>query len=91
MGIELNLVGLIGVFAVREGLVPAVKIKYFVIQCIASSMFLVGVLSLKRGEVGDDMGALTLCSGTVVQFGLFMKIGAVPVHSWVPSVISSSG
>nr|QDO71907.1 NADH dehydrogenase subunit 2 [Lithophaga curta] len=91
LGMELNLVGLMGVFAVRECLVPAVKIKYFVVQCIASSMFLVGILSLKGGEVGDDMGGLALCSGAVVQVSLFLKIGVFPLHTWVPSVINSSG
>lgn len=86
---ELNLVGLIGVFAVREGLVAAVKIKYFIIQCIASSMFLVGVLRVKSGEVGHRSG-LVLCANAIVQLGLYIKIGVFPLHTWVPSVINSS-
>lgn len=77
---ELNLVGLIGVFVVRESLSATVKIKYFVVQCFASSLFLVGVLSIKRGEMGCS-SSLVLFSNAIVQLGLFIKIGVFPLHT----------
>lgn len=89
LGIEVNLVGLIGVFAVRESLSATVKIKYFVVQCLASSLFLIGILRIKRGEIGHA-GNLVLFSNAIVQLGLFIKIGIFPVHTWVPSVVNSS-
>lgn len=80
---------MIGIFAVRNSLAAAVKVKYFVVQCIASSLFLVGVLRSKTGEIGYFSG-LMLCINVIVQLGLFIKIGAFPLHTWVPSVINSS-
>ena len=88
VGIEVNLVGLIGVFAVRESLSVSVKIKYFVVQCIASSIFLVGVLRVKAGE-RKTASWLALCASAIVQLRLFIKIGVFPLHTWVPSVLNS--
>lgn len=87
VGIEVNLVGLIGVFAVRESLSVAVKIKYFVVQCIASSIFLAGVLRVKAGE-RKTASWLALCASAMVQLRLFIKIGVFPLHTWVPSVLN---
>ena len=69
-----------GVFAVRECLSVSVKIKYFVIQCVASSIFLVGVLSVKTGEI-KSASWLALCARAIVQLGLFLKIGVFPLHT----------
>lgn len=80
VGIEINLVGLIGVFAVRESLRVSVKIKYFVVQCIASSIFLAGVLSVKAGE-RKRSSWLALLARAMVQFRLFIKIGVFPLHT----------
>ena len=80
VGIELNLVGLIGVFAVRASLRVSVKIKYFVIQCIASSIFLTGVLRVKAGERKTDSW-LALWSRAMVQLRLFIKVGVFPLHT----------
>lgn len=80
VGIEVNLVGLIGVFAVRESLSVSVKIKYFVVQCIASSIFLVGVLRVKAGE-RKTASWLALCASAMVQLRLFIKIGVFPLHT----------
>ena len=80
VGIEVNLVGLIGVFAVRECLSVSVKIKYFVVQCIASSIFLAGVLRVKAGE-RKRSSWLALLARAMVQFSLFIKIGVFPLHT----------
>ena len=80
VGMEINLVGLMGIFAVRESLSIAVKVKYFVIQCIASSIFLVGILRVKRGSLGYSSN-LVLFADALVQMGLIIKVGAFPVHT----------
>lgn len=64
----------------RESLSTAVKIKYFVIQCIASSMFLVGVLRSKRGE-RKSASWMALCGSALVQLSLLIKIGGFPVYT----------
>lgn len=55
-------------------------IKYFVMQALGSSLFLLGVI--RRPVIYRLRG--------VMLVGLLFKLGAAPFHFWLPRVISGS-
>jgi len=76
LGLELNLICFVPI-AIKDETIKKTCIFYFIAQRIGSLIILV------RGILSDYM--LTL-SG-ILLFRLVLKIGAIPLHFWVPVVV----
>lgn len=76
IGLELNLIAFIP-FALSNNFNKKCAIIYFVSQSCGSLMVLIGGLMLDRG----------LIIIVLVTAGIVVKIGLMPLHFWVPSVV----
>nr|YP_009344603.1 NADH dehydrogenase subunit 2 [Modiolus modiolus]APU51263.1 NADH dehydrogenase subunit 2 [Modiolus modiolus] len=88
LGMEINVMGFLGVLSVRGFMNISVGLKYFIIQVLGSGLFLMGVLVFYSGYFSLNHLMLQV-SGWMVEMGLFCKAGIFPLHGWVPSVINS--
>nr|WMQ52322.1 NADH dehydrogenase subunit 2 [Ceutorhynchus albosuturalis] len=90
VGLEINLMGLMPLMAnLNKKYSSEATIKYFLIQVLASSLFLFSstILSTQIMAYGlevNNMDSFMLCSA------LLLKIGAAPFHFWLPEVMSGS-
>lgn len=85
LGLEVNLFCFICLMGRGRSSGVAACVKYFVIQCFGSSLFLFGML-----WPGIKVGVVDLGREVFVLRGLFVKCGLFPFYSWVPSVVNSS-
>lgn len=63
--------------------------KYFVVQVVGSIILLLGSLFrlLYVGSVFVFYTSFVEVCCIVIRFGLMIKMGLVPFHFWIPSVI----
>lgn len=83
LGLEINLLSFIPL--INKNKTPyetEAAIKYFLVQAIASILFLVAVLST---EITDFF--INNSSPYLISRALLIKIGAAPFHFWFPGVI----
>nr|AXS64957.1 NADH dehydrogenase subunit 2 [Coleoptera sp. 5 KM-2017] len=84
IGLEINLLSLIPLMKTHDNsLSSEATIKYFIIQALASMLFLTSTfmemyLPLNLKETSSFLISLTL----------FLKMGAAPLHFWLPEVTS---
>nr|YP_009681512.1 NADH dehydrogenase subunit 2 [Modiolus nipponicus]QDO71919.1 NADH dehydrogenase subunit 2 [Modiolus nipponicus] len=88
LGMEINVMGFLGVLSVRSFMSISVGLKYFIIQVLGSSLFLLGIFVLYCGEFNVSSVVCQL-GGVLAEVGLFCKAGVFPFHGWVPSVVSA--
>nr|WMQ52309.1 NADH dehydrogenase subunit 2 [Ceutorhynchus cf. asper XHL-2023] len=90
LGLEVNLLGLMPLMShLNKKYSSESTIKYFLIQTMASGMFLFSSIIMSTEFMHhsleiNSINSFMLCSA------LFLKIGAAPFHFWLPEVISGS-
>ena len=78
LGLELNLISFLP-YALSSERQKKRAINYFIIQRCGSLLLLLGGLLLDK----------LLAASTVIILGLVIKMGLIPLHFWVPGVVSS--
>nr|AXS65230.1 NADH dehydrogenase subunit 2 [Curculionoidea sp. 18 KM-2017] len=86
MGLEMNLLSLIPLMKMFKNKLSAeATIKYFIIQAMASSMFLFSLIFFNFNKLFLNNMMMT---SLFMNSALFMKMGAAPFHFWLPEVSS---
>nr|UFZ13385.1 NADH dehydrogenase subunit 2 [Madachauliodes sp.] len=89
MGLEINLLAFIPLMSNLNNLLTNESaLKYFLIQALASSMLLFSVIMSFFNPSNFFMLNMTEINQIMVNFSLFIKMGAAPFHFWFPSVMS---
>lgn len=87
LGMEINVIGFLGILSVRGFMDISVGLKYFIVQVLGSGLFLMGVMVYYTGLYRYG-GTILHVRGLIAELGLFCKAGIFPFHGWVPSVIT---
>nr|YP_010478268.1 NADH dehydrogenase subunit 2 [Nesophrosyne sp. 23 GMB-2012]UVI59712.1 NADH dehydrogenase subunit 2 [Nesophrosyne sp. 23 GMB-2012] len=82
MGLELVLISFIPFMQNENQLSSEAMIKYFIVQSIASTMFLFSITIML---VGDSM--MTALNEMILTTSMLIKLGSAPFHSWILMVI----
>nr|YP_010478281.1 NADH dehydrogenase subunit 2 [Nesophrosyne sp. 29 GMB-2012]UVI59725.1 NADH dehydrogenase subunit 2 [Nesophrosyne sp. 29 GMB-2012] len=82
MGLELVLLSFIPLMQNENLLSSEAMIKYFIVQSIASTMFLFSITIML---VGDSM--MTEMSEIIMTTAMLIKLGSAPFHSWVLMIV----
>nr|UGK73282.1 NADH dehydrogenase subunit 2 [Paradorydium reflexanum] len=81
MGLEISLLSFIPMMSFSKSTgVSESMIKYFIIQCISSSMFLFSVISMLIGvnmEINES----------IILISMALKMGLMPFHNWILFII----
>nr|ARH55080.1 NADH dehydrogenase subunit 2 [Mecinus janthinus] len=87
MGLEINLLSLMPLMKnLKNKLSSESTIKYFIVQTMASSLFLFSmILFTNYKTLNIQMNEM---SSLMLNSTLIMKMGAAPFHFWLPEVIS---
>nr|YP_010478302.1 NADH dehydrogenase subunit 2 [Nesophrosyne sp. 126 GMB-2012]UVI59746.1 NADH dehydrogenase subunit 2 [Nesophrosyne sp. 126 GMB-2012] len=86
MGLELVLMSFIPMMQNENLLSSEAMIKYFIVQSIASTMFLFSITIML---VGDSM--MTGLNEIIMTTSMLIKLGSAPFHSWVIMVVEPLG
>nr|YP_010974610.1 NADH dehydrogenase subunit 2 [Pomacea aulanieri]WNR57063.1 NADH dehydrogenase subunit 2 [Pomacea aulanieri] len=93
-GLEINLIGFIPILVYKkEAASSESAVKYFVAQAIGSSLLILGSLVGFSPSFSWNFADLLLhdqyiLSLSVVIMALILKMGAFPLHYWLPSVMA---
>nr|YP_010478346.1 NADH dehydrogenase subunit 2 [Nesophrosyne sp. 242 GMB-2012]UVI59790.1 NADH dehydrogenase subunit 2 [Nesophrosyne sp. 242 GMB-2012] len=82
MGMELVLMSFIPLMQNENSLSSEAMIKYFIVQSIASTMFLFSIAIML---VGDSM--MTGLNEIILTTSMLIKLGSAPFHNWVLMII----
>lgn len=89
IGLEINLLSIIPLLTDRKNIViNESAIKYFIIQAIASTIFLISILLIQIKYT--VWGEKEIIPSIIIMSRIITKIGAAPFHFWLPEVIRSS-
>nr|YP_010478242.1 NADH dehydrogenase subunit 2 [Nesophrosyne montium]UVI59686.1 NADH dehydrogenase subunit 2 [Nesophrosyne montium] len=86
MGLELVLLSFIPFMQNMNPLSSESMIKYFIVQSIASTLFLFSVSIML---VGDS--TMEASNEMILTIAMLIKLGSVPFHNWVLMIIESMG
>nr|YP_010478333.1 NADH dehydrogenase subunit 2 [Nesophrosyne sp. 58 GMB-2012]UVI59777.1 NADH dehydrogenase subunit 2 [Nesophrosyne sp. 58 GMB-2012] len=86
MGLELVLMSFIPFMQNENLLSSEAMIKYFIVQSIASTMFLFSITIML---VGDSM--MTQLNEIILTTSMLIKLGSAPFHSWVLMILEPLG
>nr|YP_009708231.1 NADH dehydrogenase subunit 2 [Ceutorhynchus obstrictus]QEV84347.1 NADH dehydrogenase subunit 2 [Ceutorhynchus obstrictus] len=90
LGLEVNLLGLMPLMSnLNKKYSSEATIKYFLIQVMASGLFLFSSIIMSTKFMFNSMEINTINSFLMCT-ALLLKIGAAPFHFWLPEVISGS-
>nr|YP_010024761.1 NADH dehydrogenase subunit 2 [Neurothemis fulvia]QOQ35064.1 NADH dehydrogenase subunit 2 [Neurothemis fulvia] len=83
MGLEMNLLSFIPLINKNKSPYETeASMKYFLIQAMASILFLIAILSMEMCDFSmNNQSSYLICSA------LMMKMGAAPFHFWFPGVM----
>nr|ARH54741.1 NADH dehydrogenase subunit 2 [Trigonopterus sp. 3 AH-2016] len=88
MGLEMNLLAIIPIMKTKKNKLSAEAcIKYFIIQAMASSMLLFSVIMFTNMYLNKST-SINLSPAILSNLALLLKMGAAPLHFWLPEVIS---
>nr|YP_010478320.1 NADH dehydrogenase subunit 2 [Nesophrosyne sp. 21 GMB-2012]UVI59764.1 NADH dehydrogenase subunit 2 [Nesophrosyne sp. 21 GMB-2012] len=82
MGLELVIMSFIPFMQNENQLSSEAMIKYFIVQSIASTMFLFSITIML---VGDSM--MTALNEIILTTSMLIKLGSAPFHGWVLMII----
>nr|QNT26869.1 NADH dehydrogenase subunit 2 [Trigonopterus puspoi] len=87
IGLEMNLLALIPLMKTPSNKLSAeASIKYFIVQAMASASLLFSIILFSSINF-LDLKMFTLPS-TIMNLTLALKMGAAPLHFWLPEVVS---
>nr|AYW52259.1 NADH dehydrogenase subunit 2 [Cassidinae sp. ACP-2018] len=82
IGMEINLLSVIPLFKDKSIYSTEASMKYFITQCMASSMLLASIMISEKSSI--------ILFKTLIEYlmvtSLLIKLGAAPFHFWVPEV-----
>nr|YP_010758045.1 NADH dehydrogenase subunit 2 [Gunungiella acanthoclada]WEU80050.1 NADH dehydrogenase subunit 2 [Gunungiella acanthoclada] len=81
MGLEINLFSFIPLIHSTSKFNSESMMKYFIIQVISSSMFLISIIFLSLNFIN------LFWSYLIMNLSLFMKMGSAPFHLWYVQII----
>nr|AXS65931.1 NADH dehydrogenase subunit 2 [Curculionoidea sp. 19 KM-2017] len=85
MGLEINLLSFIPLMKTKSKFSHEAMIKYFIIQAMASMIFLMSSLLSKTSI---SFPTMIENYSFLISLSLLMKMGAAPFHFWLPEVAS---
>nr|YP_009441578.1 NADH dehydrogenase subunit 2 [Tachyta nana]AOY39253.1 NADH dehydrogenase subunit 2 [Tachyta nana] len=89
MGLEMNLLSFIPLIKENNNSFSSESsIKYFLIQALASSMFLISIIILMTmSNLLNEFFINNFMLSMIMNSSLLMKMGAAPFHFWFPEII----
>nr|AML26590.1 NADH dehydrogenase subunit 2 [Scolytinae sp. BMNH 1274713] len=87
MGLEINMLSFISLMKTSNNKYSSESItKYFMTQTMASFILLFSIIKFTNSsEFNFDMNSIT---SILMSMAIFMKMGAAPLHFWLPEVAS---
>nr|QRV62589.1 NADH dehydrogenase subunit 2 [Nebrioporus millingeni] len=89
MGLEINLLSFIPLIKMENNpLSSETTIKYFLIQALASSIFLLSmIMMIMKSKMINEMFLFNKIMFMIMNSTLLMKLGAAPFHFWLPEIM----
>nr|YP_010166725.1 NADH dehydrogenase subunit 2 [Oreodytes scitulus]QRV62829.1 NADH dehydrogenase subunit 2 [Oreodytes scitulus] len=89
MGLEINLLSFIPLISMKNNPYSSeASIKYFLIQALASSVFLFSViLIISKSKMMNELFFLNKILFMMLNSSILLKLGAAPFHFWFPEII----
>nr|ARH54819.1 NADH dehydrogenase subunit 2 [Trigonopterus sp. 6 AH-2016] len=91
IGLEMNLLSMLPLMKTKNSnLAAEASIKYFIIQAMASATLLFSIILFSNLNLFNFLNSPSLTS-VMVNLTLILKMGAAPLHFWLPEVVSGLG
>nr|YP_010166647.1 NADH dehydrogenase subunit 2 [Leconectes striatellus]QRV62738.1 NADH dehydrogenase subunit 2 [Leconectes striatellus] len=89
MGLEINLLSFIPLMKIKNNSYSSeVSMKYFLIQALASSIFLfMVILMISQSKMMNESYLINSSMLIILNSTILMKLGAAPFHFWFPEII----
>nr|YP_010166777.1 NADH dehydrogenase subunit 2 [Scarodytes savinensis]QRV62881.1 NADH dehydrogenase subunit 2 [Scarodytes savinensis] len=89
MGLEINLLSFIPLISMKNNSFSSeASIKYFLIQALASSIFLFSVIMLiTKSKMINELFIFNKILFMIMNSTILLKLGAAPFHFWFPEII----
>nr|QXG82646.1 NADH dehydrogenase subunit 2 [Orthomus sp. BMNH 1042407] len=89
MGLEINLLSFIPLLKKKKNpYTTESSIKYFLVQALASTMFLFSIMMIMTMEnLISDIFNINAFLVMIINSSLLLKMGAAPFHFWFPEII----
>nr|YP_010385074.1 NADH dehydrogenase subunit 2 [Hyphydrus ovatus]UPL65084.1 NADH dehydrogenase subunit 2 [Hyphydrus ovatus] len=88
MGLEINLLSFIPIIKMNNNSVSSESsIKYFLVQTLASSIFLFSIIMIMMMNKSNNFLNLNNMFSIMMNSSIMMKMGAAPFHFWFPEMI----
>nr|QRV62376.1 NADH dehydrogenase subunit 2 [Deronectes bicostatus] len=89
MGLEINLLSFIPLISSKNNSYSSESsIKYFLVQAIASSIFLLTmILIIMKNKMISDIFIINKILFMMLNSTILMKLGAAPFHFWFPEIL----
>nr|YP_010166764.1 NADH dehydrogenase subunit 2 [Scarodytes malickyi]QRV62868.1 NADH dehydrogenase subunit 2 [Scarodytes malickyi] len=89
MGLEINLLSFIPLISMKNNSFSSeASIKYFLIQALASSIFLFSVIMLiSKSKMINELFIVNKILFMIMNSTILLKLGAAPFHFWFPEII----
>nr|AAL60116.1 NADH dehydrogenase subunit 2 [Draco quadrasi] len=92
MGLELNMLGILPIISkTKHPRANEAATKYFLTQAVASCLLLLSsIINVWQTGSWDILQMTNKYASTIMIIALAMKIGAAPLHFWLPEVMHGS-
>nr|AOY39695.1 NADH dehydrogenase subunit 2 [Scolytinae sp. BMNH 1040319] len=87
IGLEMNLLSMMPIMKSKNKLSSESMMKYFITQALASAIILFSILTFMM-NTNEIIFMSNKTNSTLLELSLLMKMGAAPLHFWLPEVIS---
>nr|AOY39746.1 NADH dehydrogenase subunit 2 [Hylastes opacus] len=88
-GLEMNLLSILPLMKTEKKTSTETMIKYFMTQAIASSLLLFSIIIFTNSEAFSSYNkSMTEIFSLILTSSLLLKMGAAPLHFWLPEVAS---
>nr|QRW36280.1 NADH dehydrogenase subunit 2 [Graptodytes eremitus] len=91
MGLEINLLSFIPLISSKNNMYSSESsMKYFLIQAMASSMFLFSIIiTMLKSKMINELLLLNNMMFMFMNSTILLKMGAAPFHFWFPEIMES--
>nr|QRW36358.1 NADH dehydrogenase subunit 2 [Megaporus rufipes] len=89
MGLEINLLSFIPLIKIKNNPMSSESsIKYFLVQALASSIFLLSIIIiLSKNKMINELFLLDKTIMIIMNSAILLKMGAAPFHFWFPQIM----